>query len=95
MSDIRNYPAQGKQYRIQADDTIEVVCKKAYGSEKYIKDLTSTNPALSKNQKTSTGQPAIYPGDILIIPEIRRTLTGRQKLENKEKDEDSNTIDEK
>ncbi|HUX59714.1 MAG TPA: hypothetical protein VMV32_00265 [Ignavibacteriaceae bacterium] len=80
MSEILSQPTPSYRYSVIAGDRLSSISSTAYGVQDYWKDIVSANPFLNDRHLQEDGSPTLYPGDILIIPEIIDT---EPELENK------------
>jgi len=57
-----------KTHIVQRTDNLELISKKYYGVGNKISLIVNANPQLQGRAKTSSGNPVIHTGEILIIP---------------------------
>lgn len=85
MSDILSQPTTGYRYEVLAGDRLSIVSSQAYGLQDLWPEIWTANPYLNDRKLQEDGSPTIYPGDILIIPELTeedeepdKELTGKE-----------------
>ncbi len=86
MSEILSSPTPGFRYEVSSGERLAIISTQAYGLQDFWKDIWTANPYLNDRHLQEDGSPTIYPGDILIIPEIieieeeepERKLTGKE-----------------
>lgn len=57
-----------RTYTVVAGDTLTAISVKFYGMPQRWPNIVRANPQLSLRQPMPDGSPALYPGDVLIIP---------------------------
>lgn len=57
-----------RTYTVKAGDTLTKISVRYYGSPSRWPDIVRSNPQLANRKAVADGSPAIFPGDVLIIP---------------------------
>lgn len=65
-----------KTYTVKAGDTLGAISVRFYGIAQQWPDIVRANPQLSARRPIADGSPAIYPGDVLIIPDEKTAANG-------------------
>ena len=59
-----------KTHKVQAGETLNRIATKYYGNPAEWNSIVKANPQLSGRKTVLDGSPVIYPGDVLIIPNV-------------------------
>lgn len=59
-----------KTHKVQAGETLNRIATKYYGNPAQWTSIVKANPQLSGRKTVLDGSPVIYPGDVLIIPNV-------------------------
>lgn len=62
-----------KAYTVKAGDTLGAISVRCYGVSTQWPDIVKANPQLSARPTVADGSPAIFPGDVLIIPDEKKS----------------------
>jgi prophage tail gpP-like protein len=70
-----------RTHKVSQDDTLGAIAIRYLGSFFKWTVIVNANPQLTSHKKLSDGSPAIFPGDVLIIPEneTKKPTTARTK----------------
>ncbi len=59
-----------KTHKVQPGETLNRIATKYYGNPAQWNSIVKSNPQLSGRKTVLDGSPVIYPGDVLIIPNV-------------------------
>lgn len=68
MSNLRDIPTPGYQYKVVGGDRITRISATAYGTQDHARLIVNANPILTGRPISPEDLPTIYAGDILSIP---------------------------